>query len=1195
MADSADAAPAPSPRPAADRLTTLPKPALAVEVRARLLDMLRRDLVGPHPDLDRDLEREVLSGTSPSNWYLTGYLGPRRLGAAARRVKVVAGEIKDEEQSELLLDAQRSSEGMELGAPGPGHAPDEGATERPPMRSFEPSSLGLTVLLPRDARELQARVTWGDYVTEPPLDEAIFLPEKRDAAIQAGERPKEPPRSSLDWRRIPREERMTITLPAARGGAPSKVLVPNSAAPQVPGGGLQLVVSARPTRTAGIDGVRRDLLAVSVFLVNERPETLRRFGDVAFCFQARLELAFATGFESRDDRASYDSKDFDERLADLHYHDVCSYAVGHNTSGDWSESDAAGRVTTVFTNPLPCQEVEKLGADVPVEGVERGMEALARAAADPSTLGAALSALPVTYGLWAAAQVDDVAKLQGARRKEVAQECLKQINAARRRIEGGIAKLLSDPISREAFTIMNRVMERSNRQRSSTLNGKPPGEQKAPTWRLFQLAFILLNLEGLADPSHPDRPVVDLLFFPTGGGKTEAYLGLAAFAIARRRLDNPGIDGAGLSVVMRYTLRLLTLDQLQRAAGLVCALELERRSGKRLGEWPIEIGLWVGSAATPNNLGSNKNTKPNTAVQWFKQYRSGHGPSPAPLKACPWCGTQFEPVSFHIHPNANLPQRLDIRCQNIDCDFSSAERLPIVVVDEEIYRRLPAFMIATVDKFANVPWIGASGAFFGHVERRDAVGFYGAAEPGNGTPLGRSLRPIDLVIQDELHLISGPLGTIAGLYETAFDLLASRQINGERRGPKIVASTATVRRADSQIRNLFARSRTAIFPPPGIDRGDSFFASVDRKTPSRLYTGVASPGRGPKLVFLRTLQTLLSGAAALSSGGKDDPADPYLTALCYFNALRELGGARRIIDDEVRAHLTTYGRNRARREPTGNAFADRRLREIQELTSRYSTDKVSEARTRLGQPAREKNAVDAALATNMISVGLDIGRLGLMVVQGQPKTAAEYIQATSRVGREADKPGLVVTLLNIHKPRDRAHYEQFRAFHMSFYRAVEATSVTPFAPRALDRALAATLVAGARHFEPDLTPVYAADRLAANGQAYAALRAAVEEKMRVSGSDSGTVQRCLDRLDELRDAWIDIADKQTRNGETFFYGNEQPVRRLLQNAYEQRTNMSANRAWFIAARSMRDTEPVSLLKLRAPNGRPLGADGGASN
>jgi len=1028
-------------------------------------------------------------------------------------------------------------------------------------------------------------VTWGDYVTEPRLDDAVFLPDAREAAEAKGEKPKEPPRNTVDWRRIPREEPMT--LPLRPGEEPQRFLVPNSAAPMVPGGGLEIVVSVHPTETAGIDGVKRELLAVSVFLVNSRTETLRRFGDVVYCFQARLQLEYNPGFERRDDRSSYESNDFDERLADLHYRDVYSYAVGHNTSGDWGAADAEGRVATVFTNPLPTQEVEKLGADIDLPGILRGMEALAQASEDVSTLDAALAGLPAAYMAWAQAQALLASHLEGVRRREVAKKCLDDIEAARRRIVSGISRLKSDALSREAFGVMNRVMARSNRQRGATINRKPPDQQKPPTWRLFQLAFILLNLDGLADPVHADRPIVDLLFFPTGGGKTEAYLGLAAFAIARRRLDNPGLEGAGLSVVMRYTLRLLTLDQLQRAAGLICALELERQDRKRLGLWPIEIGLWVGGKATPNNLGSTKNRGENTATFWLDEHRKGRGPAPAPLKSCPWCGSDFEKDSFRLHPTAANPQRLDIRCDNVDCDFSSADRLPMVVVDEELYRRLPAFVIATVDKFANVPWEGRTGAFFGHVERYDQTGFYGAAEPGPGTRIGRELRPIDLIIQDELHLISGPLGTIAGLYETAFDLLASRLINGERRGPKIVASTATVRRAESQIRHLFGRDKTAIFPPPGVSRDDSFFAKADNETPSRLYAAVASPGRGPKLVFLRALQTLLSGAAALSTGGVDDPADPYLTALCYFNALRELGGARRIVDDEVRAHLTGYGRSRIRREPTGAPFADRALREIQELTSRYSTDQVSEARTRLGYPARERNAVDVALATNMISVGLDIGRLGLMVVQGQPKTAAEYIQATSRVGREAYKPGLVVTLLNIHKPRDRTHYEQFRAFHMSFYRAVEATSVTPFAPRAIDRALAATLVAAARHVEPDLAPNGAAERIARNLSSYQRVKDAVEQKMIAAGEDQGTIQRCLSRLDELHDAWSQIADLQTKNGDSFTYANEEAVRRLLQAPFEQRPNMDPKREWFVAGRSMRDTEPVALLKLRGPDGRPF--------
>ncbi|CCE08072.1 conserved hypothetical protein [Bradyrhizobium sp. STM 3843] len=1178
------AEPTPPQQGPTDRLSGLPKPTTPVAVRERLVDLLRRDLVGPHPDLDPDLAREVIAGVAPATWYLTGFLGPKRDTGAAKTEASADAEVAAEQAAEDLLDAQRGSESLSEVTQGKGVAPDEGQPESPPVRSFQPSSIGLTVLLPRDARQLQVRVSWGDYVTEPRLDDAVFLEAAREIAQARGEVPKAPSRQTLDWRRIPREETVDITI--RRGDVPQRIVIPDSAAPMAIGGGLELVVSAREIETADIDGVKRELLAVSVFLVNARPQTIR-FRDIAFCFQARLQLDFAAGFERRDDRASYDSDEADERLADLHYHDVCSYAVGHNTSGDWSAPDGDGRVTTVFTNPLPVQEVERLGADIDLAGVERSMAALAKAADDAGTLQAALSGLPIAYEAWAKRQADLVAGIDGKRRREIANKCLEDIAIARGRIASGLGRLQSDPLSREAFGIMNRVMERANRQRSAANNKKPLDQQKAPTWRLFQLAFILLNLDGLVDPVHADRPIVDLLFFPTGGGKTEAYLGLAAFAIARRRLNNPGLAGAGLSVVMRYTLRLLTLDQLQRAAGLVCALELERKEKKRLGDWPIEIGLWVGGGATPNNLGSSQNRKENTAVYWLEQYKKGKGPAPAPLKNCPWCGGELTKEAFALQPTAANPRRLDLRCYEIDCAFSSDSRLPIVVVDEEIYQRLPAFMIATVDKFANVPWEGRAGAFFGHVERSDASGFYGAAEPG-GTKLPAELRPIDLIIQDELHLISGPLGTVAGLYETAFDLLAARKINGEWRGPKIVASTATVRRAETQIRNLFGRDRTAIFPPPGIGRDDSFFAKADRATPSRLYLGIASPGRGPKLVFLRALQTLLSGAAALSRGGKDDPADPYLTALCYFNALRELGGARRIVDDEVRAHLTNYGRMRVRREPAGQPFADRVLREIQELTSRYSTDQVSEARARLGLAVSDKNAVDVAMATNMISVGLDIGRLGLMVVQGQPKTAAEYIQATSRVGREGDKPGLVVTLLNIHKPRDRTHYEQFRAFHQSFYRAVEATSVTPFAPRALDRALAATLVAGLRHVTPSLTPNKAVDKVAGEPTAYKRVRDVIEAKMQVAEEDSASIARCLARLDELEAAWIRIAEKQTRNGDEFAYAGQQPVRRLLQDPFDQQPNMDKEREWFVAGRSMRDTEPVSLLKLRKPDGSILG-------
>ena len=386
-------------------------------------------------------------------------------------------------------------------------------------------------------------------------------------------------------------------------------------------------------------------------------------------------------------------------------------------------------------------------------------------------------------------------------------------------------------------------------------------------------------------------------------------------------------------------------------------------------------------------------------------------------------------------------------------------------------------------------------------------------------------------IQDELHLISGPLGTVAALYEAALDRLATRAVAGIRVRPKIVASTATVRRAQGQIRALFDRHETRIFPAPGIDRRDSFFARVQPEgpdDPARWYLGLAAAGRGPKLVFLQALVTLLAGAQGCADEGGD--ADAYRTALCYFNALRELGGARRIVEDEVAARTLRYGTERRRLEPVDRPFGDRALGEPVELTSRVSTDQVAAAKRRLETAFGAGEPVDVALATNMISVGLDIDRLGLMLVQGQPKTAAEYIQATSRVGRNPARPGLVVVVLNVHRPRDRMHFEQFGHFHDTFYRAVEATSVTPWSARALDRALAAVVVAIARHLDPALTP---SDAVAALG-ASPRTRAAVVRHLvdRAPDDIAGSKARLAALIEGLLDDWVAVVGQLGLTGLT---------------------------------------------------------------
>ncbi|KAF2991451.1 DISARM system helicase DrmA (plasmid) [Methylocystis sp. MJC1] len=1171
----------------------------SVDIRAHIVDVFRRDLIGPGPQ-DADLANERLN-ESPARWYLAGFLAPAEDSLA---LDGNDDENDPSAQEEMEIDVE------EPDADGVGGAATDNEEPEAPnaRRRFLPSSVGLTVLLDPDVTSIEARVSWGDYRTEPPLPEAILLPEPLPEELGEDGKPKRTERPMVDWVRTPRDRVVALPIKDGRGGP---IVVPESAAEQRRGGGLVLETHSRLFSYTTPDGKTERVRALTVFLVNRRATVHRFYADVSYAFQARLELVCETGFRPRRDLSGYRAQDWDLRIADLHYRDMREWAVGRNAAAGWDTSeDGAGDVTRVWTDPLPSAEVERVAPNEDVEfkaQVAFGMEALAQLAeGDGAGLRAALADLPVLYGMWIDAERKKLAGVP-TRRRETGERLISEMETAKNRIATGIEILATDAKARTAFRFMNLAVSMAARRRVAGATGDPSALDE-PQWRPFQLAFVLLNMAGLIDRTHIDRETADLLFFPTGGGKTEAYLGLAALVIAHRRLGGSGVLGAGVAVIMRYTLRLLTLDQLARAAGVVCALELMRtdpknvdeRGRRMLGDWPIEIGLWVGSDASPNKLGGKGKSDETTAVGRIRRYRNGRDKrAPAPLKACPWCGTEFTPSSFSCTPNEHAPTNLEIRCANTGCEFSRNRPLPVLTVDEPIYRRLPAFLIATVDKFAALPWVGETGAFFGHVDRfEDGVGFYGAAEPGEGRPLGNgwSLDPPDLIIQDELHLIAGPLGTVAGLYEAAIDQLASRGVGENRVRPKIVASTATVRRAADQIAALFDRDITRIFPPPGIDRVDSFFARTVPSTtnPARLYLGIAAQGRGPKLVFLRSLTTLVAAAQAAYDANipgdakARNPADPYMTALCYFNALRELGGARRIVEDEVRDRAARYGAQRRRVDPADTPFADRAIKEPMELTSRVSTDEVAKAKQRLEAIfGRDAETVDVALATNMISVGLDITRLGLMVVQGQPKTAAEYIQATSRVGRDHSRPGLVLAVLNLHKPRDRMHFEQFGQFHRTFYRAVEATSVTPWAARALDRALAAVVVAAARHVDGALTPDVAVNELKNNVGIRSLVRDSIVDRAPEQMIAGG--RAALSKLiDDILDAWIETSDEQTAGGNAFAYAKKKSPHRLLHMPLEPEIgNLAEPHRRFVAGRSMRDVEPNVTLKVRDPHGNTI--------
>ncbi len=1072
-------------------------------------------------------------GTSPSQRYLTGFLVP------------------SEEQPTIPLQAEADED---VGVVPENPPPDEQASDsKAPKRRFFPASIGLSFQVDRRTQELEVTVSWGDYNRE---------------TVDGG----------WIWQRTPREECVLVAVPPEDD--------PNDDIPLPGSDGLTLHVVARSVHLPS----GAQFKTVSIFLVNRRPPSSGESPeerDPTYVFQPEIRVESDLPLPRRSIAQSTTSGDLDDQIAALHYADVPAYATGHGVSVDWEVVN--GQCHNVSTAWIPEAAVPHSRTSSQKELV-LSMNQLAKVR-DGSEAASVLKPLVDEYRSW----IDNQALAEDAEidHSETAEHLLTNARHAAKRMERGIECLSADDDLLDAFRVANRAVAHSLRQRLQIDD---------PAWRPFQLAFILLNLTGIANPRDPERGFVDLLFFPTGGGKTEAYLGLAAIAMVLRRIRHPGDGGragAGTCVIMRYTLRLLTLDQLNRAAGVVCALELERRNNPdTYGKWPFEIGLWVGMAATPNRMGGKDDSRRGSArkkVHSYKENPAGN-PAPLPLGACPWCGEEFDEYSYELLPTDAKPKRLQLTCKELDCEFSEPPGVPVVAVDESVYRRLPAFLIATVDKFAALPWTGESGLLLGGADRFDGEGFYGPCDQHRGNLLSSPLLPPDLVIQDELHLISGPLGTMVGLYETAIDALGSRNSPDRDVRPKIVASTATIRRARDQVQSLFARTQTMVFPPLGPDRRDSFFArTIENPNQARLYLGISAQGRNAKSMMRRVWVALMGAAfkAYCNAGGDDlksNPADPYMSLVGYFNSLRELGGGRRILEEEVRSGIRRIGARR-RMDDEGLFRDRRRFTEVLELTSRVSTDQVAKARRQLENPYRIKftgtrskgsMAVDAVIATNMISVGLDIQRLGLMTVIGQPKTISEYIQSTSRVGRDTDRPGLVITLFNVYRPRDRSHYERFKHVHETLYRSVEVTSVTPFSARALDKGLAGALVALARHAVPAMTSWDRASRIdSAKTQLESILEDAFLQRVdhQRSSKDDAADQRqdVRERIEGLLDSWVKLRDGATTSLRYQKYEGKKGADPLLIGMLDSATNDDQRK--FRAGRSLRDVEPEVTLRL----------------
>lgn len=866
----------------------------------------------------------------------------------------------------------------------------------------------------------------------------------------------------------------------------------------------------------------------------------RRSSEETHLFQVEFEVVADTGgrIVPRNVRraSERDELDEDERINEVIYRDRREFAVGHTCGASWSQSEPV----SVRSAWIPQQHVPAMSPDGHAYFVEEAKasavggahcydaEALANAP-DGAALGHLLNALPRAYARWldgVASRIEhEVARGElSAAMAAQARENLVNARAVLARIQGGV-DMLADPKNaaiRRAFQLSQRAMLIQRRW-----GQKRP--DAAMSWRPFQLAFQLLTLRGIAahdDVGRAERDVMDLLWFPTGGGKTEAYLGITAFTLFWRRLRQGDPDqGVGVAVLMRYTLRLLTVQQFERSSRLVLACEWLRRDAiasgdASIGSVPFSIGLWVGNGATPGKVKDARDDKEEA-----KRAQQ--------LARCPACGE--ERLKWDAEPRT---PHFAVSCTHASCPLR-AGTLPVFTIDEDVFAKQPSLVIGTIDKFAQIVRQPKTNRLF------CAIG-----------------GPPELIVQDELHLISGPLGTIAGLYETAIDLICTQ---GSVR-PKIVGSTATIRRARDQVRQLFDRD-VLQFPPPVLDATDSGFAVVDERAPGRLYAGITTAGRSPKFILQAACASLLQGA---SEDRVVPPAerDPYWTMIGYFNSLRELGGALVMMQDDVHDSMKSYAELHGERV--------RKIDEPIELTSRVPQEQIPRRLVELERsydpkkPSSQEIAI--VLATNMIAVGVDIPRFGLMVVNGQPKTMSEYIQATSRVGRN-QVAGLVLTSYNASRPRDRSHYEAFRSWHQTLYREVEATSVTPFAPRARDRALHATIVALVRHCVVGMLDEtsFDADKLA---RVEALIDEIVERVRRVDPTESAAVGR------ELRQF---VAEWDGRAPLKSYWNERDVANSLLVSAEVVAEARASSGDWTRSARatlnSMRDVEAGVQFRL----------------
>ncbi|MFC5061130.1 helicase-related protein [Actinomycetospora atypica] len=841
-------------------------------------------------------------------------------------------------------------------------------------------------------------------------------------------------------------------------------LVTLNSNPQPPAASIvpQIALYARKRHAKDIHGS----YIVTVAVINSSKVS----GAAGAFFQAGFEVvpsakAAIEAYPARES-GDYVVEESEELSQQLLYRHKQPYAVGHGCAAAWDDREN-GPIEFVRADPLPVYEVPSLTPDITVTGADGDIKKLQvsmRTLAygiDDGSADREVEQLLAAYKAWIESREAEIGELS-AHLQSQAMVHMQKCRDALARMESGWSLVQTDNYVRTAFCRANEAMllqqvrsrlplraVRLDKNRLFQVDGQQPVVDPMTLegyWRPFQIAFILTCLEEIVYPHHPNREIVELIFFPTGGGKTEAYLGAAAISLISRRLRDPA-DG-GTDVIMRYTLRLLTAQQFVRAASLICVLENQRLHYGDMGMRRISIGIWLGGDSTPNTH--------RVALETLKRLRTE--PSAENrflLLRCPWCGARMGPIASQgtkrnqemAGYSAEANKKVRLHCPDADCDFSGRRGLPVYVIDEDIYLERPSLVIGTVDKFAMLAW------------RPEARAIFGLGNDGS-----RAFSPPTIIIQDELHLISGPLGSMVGLYESVIEDLCTDRRDRSEVKPKIIASTATIRQFERQVRDLYGRTRTALFPPHGLEEGHSFFAE-----PARLPDGRLAPGRrylgvlAPALGSIQSAQVRV-GAASLQAVQSlpPDERDPYWTNLNFLNSLRELGNTVSLLQSDIPDYLQgVWRRDGLERGGLRNP------RNVLELTSRRRSDEIPKAIEELSLTYGKDGCVDVCLASNIIEVGVDIDRLSLMTIVGQPKTTAQYIQVSGRVGRKwAERPGLVVTIYAPSRPRDRSHFERFAAYHQRLYAQVEPTSLTPFSPPVLQRAFVGALLSYIRQQAP---------------------------------------------------------------------------------------------------------------------------------